>query len=66
MAGFFGIGDFTKEGPGIEKDAPEKKKIVVFFETFFRNFWKFFWKFLKEFCENFNFKDEISFKEVMM
>ena len=41
MAGFFGIGDFTKEGPGIEKDAPEKKKFVVFFETFFRNFWKF-------------------------
>ena len=41
MAGFFGIGDFTKEGPGIEKDAPEKKKFVVFFETLFRNFWKF-------------------------
>lgn len=41
MAGFFGIGDFTKEGPGIEKNGPEKKKFVVFFETFFRNFWKF-------------------------
>lgn len=41
MAGFFGIGDFTKEGPGISKDAPKKKTFFVFFETFFRNFWKF-------------------------
>lgn len=41
MAGFFGIGDYTKEGPGIEKNAPKKKTFFVFFETFFRNFWKF-------------------------
>ena len=41
MAGFFGIGDYTKEGPGISKNAPKKKTFFVFFETFFRNFWKF-------------------------
>lgn len=42
MAGFFGFLDFTKEGPGIRKDAPKKKAFFVFFETFFRNFFKFF------------------------
>ncbi len=41
MAGFFGFLDFTKEGPGIKKDAPKKKEFFVFFETFFRNFWRF-------------------------
>lgn len=41
MAGFFGFLDFTKEGPGIRKDAPKKKAFFVFFETFFRNFWRF-------------------------
>ena len=41
MAGFFGLFDFEKEGPGIEKNAPKKRAIVVFFETFFSNFWKF-------------------------
>lgn len=42
MAGFFGYLDFTKEGPGVRKDAPKKKAFFVFFETFFRNFWRFF------------------------
>ncbi len=41
MAGFFGLFNYEKEGPGIYKDAPQKKTIVIFFETFFRNFWKF-------------------------
>ena len=41
MAGFFGIGDYTKEGPGISKNAPKKRAFFAFFETFFRNFWKF-------------------------
>lgn len=41
MSGFFGFLDFTKEGPGIKKDAPKKKAVFVFFETFFRNFGKF-------------------------
>lgn len=40
MAGFFGFFDFTKEGPGIDKNAPKKKTFIVFFETFFRNIWK--------------------------
>ena len=39
--GLFGFLDFTKEGPGIKKDAPKKKVFFVFFETFFRNFWRF-------------------------
>lgn len=42
MAGFFGLFDPTKEGPGIRKDAPKKKAFFVFFETYFRNFFKFF------------------------
>lgn len=42
MSGFFGFLDFTKEGPGIKKDAPKKKAFFMFFETFFRNFWRFF------------------------
>lgn len=41
MAGFFGLFDPTKEGPGISKNAPKKKAFFVFFETFFRNFFKF-------------------------
>lgn len=41
MAGFFGLFNYAKEGPGIRKDAPKKKTFIVFFETFFRNFWKF-------------------------
>lgn len=41
MAGIFGFFNYDKEGPGIAKDAPKKKTIIVFFETFFRNVWKF-------------------------
>ncbi len=41
MAGFFGLFNYEKEGPGISKDGPKKKTFIVFFETFFRNFWKF-------------------------
>ncbi len=41
MAGFFGLFNYEKEGPGISKNAPKKKSFIVFFETFFRNFWKF-------------------------
>lgn len=41
MAGFFGLFNYEKEGPGIQKNAPKKKTFIVFFETFFRNFWKF-------------------------
>lgn len=41
MAGFFGIGNFEKEGPGVSKDAPKKKTFFQFFEVYFRNFWRF-------------------------
>ena len=39
MAGFFGLFDYTKEGPGIAKDAPKKRSFVVFFEIYGRKFW---------------------------
>lgn len=40
MAGFFGLFDYSKEGPGVDKNAPKKKGFVVFFEIYFRKFWK--------------------------
>ncbi len=41
MAGFFGLFNYEKEGPGVSKNAPKKKTFFLFFETFFRHFWKF-------------------------
>lgn len=41
MAGFFGLFNYEKEGPGIEKDAPKKKTFIVFLEMVKTNFWKF-------------------------
>ena len=41
MAGFFGLFNYEKEGPGIEKDAPKKKTFIVFLEMCKINFWKF-------------------------
>lgn len=40
MAGFFGLFDYSKPGPGVKKDGPKKKGFVVFFEIYFRKFWK--------------------------
>ena len=40
MAGFFGIGDFTKEGVGISKNRAEKKPFFVFWELFWRKKFK--------------------------
>lgn len=40
MAGFFGFFDYSKPGPGVDKNAPKKKAFVVFFEIYFRKFWK--------------------------
>lgn len=40
MAGFFGLFDYTKEGPGVDANAPSSPPIVVFFQVFFRKFWK--------------------------
>ena len=39
MAGFFGLFDYTKTGPGILKNAPPKPRVIVFFEVYFRKFW---------------------------
>jgi len=39
VAGFFGLFDYTRPGPGIPKDAPRRKGIPLFFELFFRKFW---------------------------
>lgn len=40
MAGFFGLFDYNKEGPGVDKNGPKKKGFVIFFEIYFRKFWK--------------------------
>lgn len=40
MAGFFGLFNYEKEGPGVDKNAPEKIGFIRFFELFFKNFWK--------------------------
>lgn len=37
--GLFGP-NYTKPGPGVDKDAPKKKGIFLYFELFFRKFWK--------------------------
>lgn len=40
MAGFFGLFDYNKVGPGVDKNGPQKRGFVVFFEIYFRKFWK--------------------------
>ncbi len=41
MAGLFGgLFNYDKEGPGLDKNAPKKNGIIVFFEIYFKNFWK--------------------------
>lgn len=40
MAGFFGIGDYTKPGRGVSKDEPQKHSFFAFFEIYVRKFWK--------------------------
>jgi len=39
MAGFFGLFDYTRPGPGVPKDAPPKSPFIVFFEILQRKFW---------------------------
>jgi len=39
MAGFFGLFDYTREGPGVPKDAPPKSRFRIFFEVLGRKFW---------------------------
>jgi len=37
---FFGMFNYSKPGPGVDKDAPKKKRFFYFFELYFRKFWK--------------------------
>ena len=39
MAGFFGFFDYTKPGPGVPKNAPQKTRPRLFFEVLGRKFW---------------------------
>ncbi|NLV36234.1 MAG: DUF624 domain-containing protein [Clostridiaceae bacterium] len=41
MAGFFGLFDYNKPGPGVPKDAPPKSPFIVFFQILQRKFWNF-------------------------
>lgn len=43
MAGFFGLFNYEKEGPGIDKNAPKKRAFIVFFEIYGRKFWQLFY-----------------------
>lgn len=43
MAGMFGFFNYDKEGPGVAKNAPPKRRFVVFFELYGRKFWKLIW-----------------------
>ena len=40
MAGFFGLFNYAKEGPGVAKNGPQKRAFVVFWEIFTRKAWK--------------------------
>ena len=40
MAGFFGLFDYTKEGPGVEIDEPQKGPVGDFFSIVGTKFWK--------------------------
>lgn len=37
--GLFGV-NYAKEGPGIDKNAPQKKRFFLFWDIYFRKFWK--------------------------
>ena len=39
MAGIFGFFDYTKPGPGINKDEEPKAAVFVFLDIYFRKFW---------------------------
>ncbi len=41
MAGFGGLLNYEKPGPGIDKHAPKKKGIALFWEIFREKFWNF-------------------------
>mgnify|MGYP000075215305 CR=1 FL=1 len=37
---FFGLFNYGKPGPGVDKNGPKKKRFFLFFELYFRKFWK--------------------------
>lgn len=37
---FFGLFNYSKPGPGVDKNGPKKKRFFLFFELYFRKFWK--------------------------
>jgi uncharacterized membrane protein YesL len=39
MAGFLGIGNYAKPGPGVGKDEDQRHDFFIFFELYFRKFW---------------------------
>lgn len=41
MAGFFGLFNYTKEGPGVSKEEAQKKGLELYFDILIRRFWKF-------------------------
>lgn len=40
MAGFFGMFDVSKPGPGVSKNEPKKKRFFLFWELYFRKFFR--------------------------
>lgn len=40
MSLFGGLFNYSKPGPGVDKDAPKKKRFFYFFELYGRKFWK--------------------------
>ena len=40
LAGFFGLFNYEKEGPGVAKNAPKKRVFFAFMEIYGRKFWK--------------------------
>lgn len=40
MAGFFGLFDYNKPGPGVDKGPSNKKGFIIFLEIYSRKFWK--------------------------
>lgn len=40
MGGIFGFFDYNKPGKGVEKNAPQKPRWMLFFELYGRKFWK--------------------------
>ncbi len=40
MAGMFGLFNYDKEGPGVDKNAPKKRGLFHFFDLYLKNFWK--------------------------